>query len=77
MEGSTSSWGYKEHETRLILHEHDEDDDDDDDEVFHRQMCLQGLRAEETVEGVADLKRPWNGSKLPGTLETTELMVGK
>jgi len=30
MEGPISFWGYKEHETRLILHEHDDDDDDDD-----------------------------------------------
>ena len=28
MEGPISFWGYKEQETRLILHEHDDDDDD-------------------------------------------------
>ena len=31
MEGSISFWGYKEHESNLILPEHDDDDDDDDD----------------------------------------------
>ena len=36
MEGPISFWGYKEWETKLILHEHDDDDndDDDDDDIF-------------------------------------------
>ena len=32
MERPISFWGYKEQETRLILHEHDDDDDDDEDD---------------------------------------------
>jgi hypothetical protein len=32
MEGPISFWGYKEKETRLILHEHDDNDNDDDDD---------------------------------------------
>jgi hypothetical protein len=32
MEGPNSSWGIKEQETRLTLHEHCDDFDDDDDD---------------------------------------------
>jgi hypothetical protein len=40
--------GIKEHETRLILHEHDDDDDDDDDvddDISFQRQSQQNLRA--------------------------------
>ena len=35
MEGSISFWGYKEHESNLILPEHDDDDDDEEEEAAY------------------------------------------